>query len=71
MRRTGTKNQDNINAKGRKKRDQDNGSRLKKIKTQAKKNKISTNSLGLDGKEKEVQGVAISTGATKKSQNLV
>ncbi len=40
MRRTGTKNQDNINARGRKKGDQGNGSRQKKVKTQAKKNKM-------------------------------
>ena len=67
VRKTGTKNQDNINAKGRKEGDQGNGSRQKKIKTQAKRNKISTDSLGLDRKEKEVQGVAISTRATKGS----
>ncbi len=54
VRRTGTKNQDNINAIGRKRGDQGNGSRQKKVKTQAKKNKISTDSLSLYGKEKEV-----------------
>ncbi len=67
MRRTGTKSQDNINARGRKKGDQGNGSHQKKVKTQAKKNKISTDSLGLDGKEQKVQRVAMSTRATKRS----
>ena len=67
VRRIGTKSQDNINARGRKRGDQGNGSRQKKVKTQAKKNKISADSLGLDEKEKEVQGVAMSTRATKRS----
>ncbi len=67
MRRTGTKNQDNINVRGKKRGDHVNGSGQKKVKTQAKKNKISTDSLGLDGKEKKVQRVSIRTRTTKRS----
>ncbi len=66
VRTTGTKNQVNINARGKKKGDQGNGSRQKKVKIQAKKNQILIHSLGLDRKEKEVQGVAMSTRATKR-----
>lgn len=47
-RRTGKESQGNIHVKKRKRGDQGNGSCQKKIKTQAKKNKTSADSLGLD-----------------------
>lgn len=51
--------------------DQNNGSCQKKIKPQAKNNKISADNLGLNQNKKEVQRVEMSTKATKRSQNLI
>lgn len=57
--------------KKRKKGDWGNGYYQKKIKTQVKKNKISTNSLGMNLNEREIQVDGMNIRAIPRSLNLV